>query len=182
MIKRKVAVLAFTALIAVQLFVPLYMAWRWEDVLRTGTVFFWETEPVDPYDALRGKYIDLNFKARSGPAQGDLAGLTTVYAAIGVKENGNVCISAVAAQPPPGAYIKAELLHFDPGTGKAFVALPFKRYYLPEDLAQAAETAYRQHAGGSGVAAIRIKDGRGVVEELYLGGRPLQEYLRGQAE
>jgi hypothetical protein len=62
------------------------------------------------------------------------------------------------------------------------VALPFDRYYLPEDLAPAAEQAYRTLASREpgptrAWVDVRVRDGHAVLEELYLDGVPVREVL-----
>jgi len=47
-------------------------------------------------------------------------------------------------------------------------------------IARTADIAYRKSAGKDGVALIRIKDGYGVVEQLYIGNKTIYEYLQSQ--
>ena len=60
------------------------------------------------------------------------------------------------------------------------VELPFNRYYMDENLAPDAEAAYRERALDPGQTwiALRVLGGRGVIEELYLGGKPVGQFLR----
>lgn len=53
---------------------------------------------------------------------------------------------------------------------------------MQEELAPAAETAYRQNAGTDGIVTVRVKNGNGVVEELYIGDKTIYEYLRGEQQ
>lgn len=169
----------FIGVAILQAAAPLYMAWRWEDILQTGRRFYWQTAPVDPADAFKGRYIDLRFKEDSGPIRGgdNLIGGRQVYASIAENAAGQAYISGVSVnRPEQGDYIKVRAYAKGPGT--AYVNLPFTRYYLPEKLAPAAENAYRESAGKTGIAAVRIKDGYGVVEQLYIGEQTLEEFLR----
>lgn len=167
----------FVVVALLQAAAPLYMAWRWEDILQTGHRFHWQTAPVDPADAFRGRYIDLRFKEDTAPVTGDLITGQQVYALIAENAEGQAYISAVSVnRPAQGYYVKVRAYAKGPGT--AHVTLPFTRYYLPENLAPAAENAYGESAGKTGVAAVRIKDGYGVVEQLYIGEQTLYEFLR----
>jgi uncharacterized membrane-anchored protein len=177
--KSKKLVVLFIVVAVIQLSTVLYMAWHWEDILQTGQRFDWVTAPVDPYDAFKGRYIDLGFKESSGPAidNAKLAYGQNAYAVVGKNIDGKAFITGISAKQPEGKpYIKVKVTYTE--GAKVHVDLPFKRYYLPEDLAAPAETAYRESAGKTGVAAIRLKDGYGVVEELYIGDKTLEEYLR----
>jgi uncharacterized membrane-anchored protein len=71
---------------------------------------------------------------------------------------------------------------------------PFDRYYLPEDMAPEAEKLYtkgNRSAGGSAddgesarenssYVSVRVRNGVGVLEELYIGGKPVREALRAE--
>ena len=170
----------FIAVGLLQIAVPLFMAWRWENVLQTGRQFYWQTAPVDPYDAFKGRYVELRFKENSAPISdnADLAAGQMVYASISENEEGNAYIRGVSMnRPETGYYVKAKA--YSNGQNTAHVSLPFTRYYLPEGLAPAAEAAYRESAGKqTGVAVVRIKDGYGVIEQLYIGDKTLQEFLQ----
>jgi hypothetical protein len=51
---------------------------------------------------------------------------------------------------------------------------------MNEHLAPEAERAYAETAGEEGIeayAVVRVLDGHGVIEELYLDGVPVREYL-----
>ena len=179
--KRPLPLLLFALVCLIQLGAALYMAWHWEDILRSGQRFYWMTAPVDPYDAFKGRYIDLRFKEDSGPVTDGSAFVygQTAYARIGVNNEGHAVILGISAQPPAGQpYIKARTSYTQ--GNKVHVLLPFKRYYLPEDMAVPAETAYRQNAGKTGIAVVRLKDGYGVIEDVLIDNHPLRDYLKQQ--
>jgi len=160
--------------------VPLFMAWRWEDVLQTGRQFYWQTAPVDPYDAFKGRYVELRFKENIAPRSNtaELVAGQMVYAVISENAAGKAYISGVSVtRPETGYYVKARA--YVNGQNTIHVNLPFTRYYLPEELASTAEAAYRESAGKqSSVAVVRIKDGYGVIEQLYIGDKTLLEFLQ----
>ncbi len=182
MTKRRVVVILFAVLAAVQLAAPLYMAWRWEDILQTGVAYKWRTAPVDPFDALRGRYVDLRFKDTRGPAAPgeNFQYNQTVYASLGTDADGFARITAVsAAKPAAGDYVAARAGYYTAATGLWTVTVPFKRFYMREDLAPLAEKAYQRTAGKDAVVTVRVKNGLGVIEQLYIGDRTIDEYLRG---
>lgn len=178
---RSVLRYGLLALVALfQLAAPLYMAWHWEDVLKTGRIYYWQTAPVDPFDILKGRYVDLWFRDITGPVAGEseLMPGQTAYAAIREGADRLAYISEVGTTPPVGDYVKVKVNYVQGGT--AHVALPFKRYYLPEELAPAAEDAYRKSAGREAKVAVRVKNGYGVIEELYIGEKTIYQLLRGE--
>ncbi len=183
MTKKSVVVGLFAVLAAIQIAAPLYMAWRWEDILQTGVSYKWRTAPVDPYDALRGRYIDLQFMDARGPAAPgeNFKYGQTVYASLGADAASFARITAVsAAKPAGGDYVEARAGYYTAATGLWTVLLPFKRFYMREDLAPLAEKAYQRTAGKDAVVTVRIKGGLGVIEQLYIGDKAIDEYLREQ--
>lgn len=170
----------FVMVALLQLAAPLYMAWHWEDVLQSGRVYYWQTAPVDPFDAFKGRYVDLWFRDATGPVGGGspLKPGQTAYAAIREGADRFAYISEVGANKPDRDYVRVRVNYVEGNV--AHVTLPFKRYYLPEDLAPAAENAYRTSAGREATVAVRIKDGYGVIEELYIGDKTIYQLLRGK--
>ena len=170
----------FILLAIIQLAAPLYMVWHWEDILQNGKQYTWVTAPVDPYDALRGRYVDLRFKEMTGPILGNeqLNSNQTAYAMIAEDQNGYAFISGISASRPEGnTYVKIKVSYVQNENIAHFV-LPFKRYYMQEDLAPIAEQAYSKNVGTEAIVLVRVKGGYGALEELYIGDQTIYEYLR----
>tara|TARA_R110002049_G_scaffold99113_3_gene241664 strand:+ start:5105 stop:5482 length:378 start_codon:yes stop_codon:yes gene_type:complete len=55
----------FLLVAAIQLFIPAQMILNQETILKTGTAYKFKTQPVDPSDPFKGKYINLNYKIDS---------------------------------------------------------------------------------------------------------------------
>lgn len=184
-IKKYYLLAVFIFLALAQLCVPLYTVWKWEDVLRNGLPFYWVTKPVDPYDAFRGRYIDLYFQEDKGPLAADssidsIRGGHSVYAVLGTDSKGLAVVQEVSVNKPLNKqYVKAKFLRIDKNS-LVHIALPFKRYYLPEDLAMRAETEMARKSRNKeyAVAVIRVKDGNGAIENIYFGDESLLKYLR----
>ena len=175
---RKIVWGLFGLLCLLQLAVPLYMVWRWENILQTGVAYQWRTAPVDPYDALRGRYIDLRFKDTKGPVNGaKIEPGKTAYGLLGRDEQGFAYIVAVSSQKPVnGDYVEVRTSYM---TGNLMnVTLPFKRFYMREDLAPLAEKAYQKNAGKDGKVTVRVKNGLAVIEQVYIGDQTIEDYLR----
>ena len=178
--KNKAVGLVFLFVVILQLSAPLYMVWYWEDVLNTGQPFYWETAPVDPYDMLKGRYVDLGFQEQKGivPENVHLESGQKAYALLADRDGKAVITGISDRRPENSAFVRVTIQYVDKGI--AYVSLPFKRYYLPEDMAPAADRAYQKSAGKDGRALVRIKDGYGVVEQLYIGSQTIYEYLQSQ--
>ncbi len=65
--------------------------------------------------------------------------------------------------------------------GKAHVIFPFDKFWVSEADAGAAERAYAAHSNreqADAYVTVRIRNGDAGIEELYLAGQPLREFLR----
>lgn len=165
----------------IQLLVPVLMIAKREHTLRHGAVVKFRTAPVDPYDAFRGRYVALNFESRSVALEerGDFQTGQKVHAAISTDSEGFGYFSAITRErPAEGLYLSTRINHIS--DTNVFLRLPFDRFYMDESEAPAAEHAYWRHANRTNHNAyvqVRIKDGFGVIEDLYVANTPIREYI-----
>jgi uncharacterized membrane-anchored protein len=191
---RRPVILGMFAVVALAQFGLLgWMIVRHETVLRDGHVYKFKTAPVDPYDAFRGRYVALRFEeaqTRAPVAEGiELKGGQTVYTLLGNDPDGFAQIKSLSVAPPPaGDYFRTKVAPWSGSGGQGgflSLVLPFDSYYMNETLAPAAETAYREHnrRGGDHDAfvTVRVLDGRATIEQLYIGGKPIEEFLRDKS-
>lgn len=169
----------FTLLVLVVIAVPVWWIVAHEQALSRGEIYRFRTEPVDPYDAFRGRYVALSFpddeavvtaNTRLEPGQ-------RVFVTVERDADGFARLGRVSTQKPevPG-YLR---LSFRRRVGnKARFDLPFDRYYMNEHLAPEAERIYQRSAREAWVS-VRIYRGRSVIEELYVEGRPIAELVGG---
>lgn len=171
-------------LFLVQLAVPASMILGREVTLRDGQQFRFRTAPVDPYDPFRGRFVSLNLDAASVPLPKDmkLKYRQKVLVRLAVDEAGFAyCRDIVSTPPQEGAYLTARVQSWSKETVR--LRLPFDRYYAEEDLAPEIERAYRANSRRGKQEAfitVRVRDGEGVLEELYIAELPVGEYLRQQ--
>ncbi len=183
-IKRWIPAL-FLAICVVQLAVPAKMIVDREITLSRGEVFRFKTAPVDPYDFFRGRYVRLQLEASSvsGTDTNRFEFRDRAYAIIEEGPDGFARFSSLELERPgQGAYLRVRVRYHD--GSRIHLELPFDRYYMEESLAPEAERAYRQHSRRSAAdafIAVRVLDGRGVLEELYIGGKPVLEYLADES-
>lgn len=178
--------IAFVALAILQIGVCAARIVKWEDIRRTGTKIRLRTTPVDPYDAFRGRYIALDFEEETVPLElgpalewGD-----EVYAVFRKDEDGFARIDRLEKErPEEGNYLKVTVRYLNATDNKLFLRFPFRRYYLEETLAPAAEQAYqaagREEKRTAHVTA-RLKNGYGVLEDLMIGDQPIAEFIRAE--
>jgi uncharacterized membrane-anchored protein len=160
-----------------QLAVPASLIWKREQTLRHGSVWKFRTAPVDPVDAFRGRYVALQFDVEtqeiSPPPSADSG--QTIFVTVRQNAEGFVEIDQVLARPPTGDdFIEAKL------AGKT-VSLPFDKYWVNERDAPAAEAAYLAQSRRdkrNAFVTVRVFRGDAALEQLYLDGLPLGDYLR----
>ena len=117
--------------------------------------------------------------------QGDRDALTAggrVYVRLTRDEEGFASLESLSLVPPAeGSTIEARLRRVT--SGRAFVDLPLERFYLPEEMAPQAEAAYRLHSRRGRQDAfilVRIRAGHAVIEDLYVGGKPIRDLINGE--
>lgn len=173
------------ALFLVQLAIPASMIAGREMTLRYGQGFRFRTAPVDPYDPFRGRFVALNLDADSAPLPKDqkINYRQQVLVRLAVDEAGFAyCRDIVLKPPAEGAYLTARVQSWD--KERVRLRLPFDRYYAEEELAPEIERAYRAHSRRGKQEAyitVRVRNGQGVLEELYIDDLPVGEYLHRQA-
>jgi len=163
---KKLLFPALIIVIAVQLLVPGYQIINKYNVLKTGEEFKFRVDPVDPYDAFRGRYVSLN-------VQPDVYLSTNGrYGKITVDDDGFARISSISNNKPvSGSYVKS--------AGNWFV-LPIDRYYMEEKLAPEAERLIWQRQEGKDAYIIaRVKNGTLVISGLYIDGVAIEDIIRG---
>jgi uncharacterized membrane-anchored protein len=174
-------VLVFGLVALAQLAVPASLVWEREQTLRHGSVWKFRTAPVDPVDAFRGRYVALQFDVETQeivPPPGADSG-QTIFVTMRQNAEGFAEIDQVLASPPAGDdFIEAKL------AGK-IVSLPFDKYWVNERDAPAAEAAYlalSRRDKRNAFVTVRVFRGDAALEQLYLDGQPLGDYLRANAK
>ncbi|MEJ2309873.1 MAG: GDYXXLXY domain-containing protein [Gammaproteobacteria bacterium] len=184
----RVIFLLFVLVAVIQLAVPISQIARHEHILQSGEPYKFRTAPVDPADAFRGRYVALAYEGTAAPLRegDDLRYGMPAYVRLGKDEAGFARFIELSATPPESSdYLLVESLFAAQrgDGGKMHFSLPFDRLYMDEADAPRAEAVYRRHAGrsdGDAVTAyvlVRVKEGRGVIEELYIDGRPIGDIL-----
>ena len=187
--KKAMLYAAFIAAAAAQLAVPAWMIVQREITLRTGELCRLRVEPIDPYDPFHGRYITLNVATNPVPIQqgqhyqqGDKAFVILAEAEEGYHRLDRL----VQTRPGEGPYMPATVLWVqETGEGQVATArlrLPVDRFYMEERKAPLAERILWQNAGGPQevYVAARIRSGYTVIENVYVDGLPISEYVTQQ--
>lgn len=171
---KKNILLLFALVVIAQLYVPLQMIFNQEDIIKTGTEFKFQTAPIDPYDAFRGKYITLFFKEREITVKNVKKYISgeTVFATIITTKNGFAKVSSISKSKPENtnSYLKLKIV-FSLNDDKIAINFPFNRFYMNENTAPKAEKIYREFSikkKNETYALVAIKNGEAVIKDVRI--------------
>ncbi|HYE56533.1 MAG TPA: GDYXXLXY domain-containing protein [Chitinophagaceae bacterium] len=177
-------IIAFIVVALVQWFIPLNMIRRQEAVIEKGKAFKFLTQPVDPIDPLRGRYIFLSFKADNIVLPGrSFERGQQVYATVGNGADGYAVLTGLSEEPPATGndYLKVNIRYSTYNDSVVYVTLPFEEFYMDESKAPRAETLYRASStleNKTTYALVKIYRGEAVIRDVYVDNKPIATYLR----
>jgi uncharacterized membrane-anchored protein len=177
---NKLRLIIFILLALAQIAVPASMIWKRQRTLHEGRLWKFRSAPVDPIDAMRGRYLVLRFEAEQFACSEKLPYANTAYVKLKEDTDGFAVVDQVGETRTEGDdMVQAEGFHcYD---GKGYLRFSFDRLWVTEASAPAAEKAYAEHSRREKVdayATVRVMAGDAGIEELYIAGQPLREYLR----
>jgi len=177
----------FVVVALVQLTVAANHLWRSEWTLRTGKPYKFRTRPVDPYDAFRGRYVALAFEQCELPWEGEVPRESFVdswYAVLSEDANGFAKVLRLTpVRPEGGDFLRVKTTSMTISPDKSnFVrySFSFDRFYMEERKAPKVERIYRDNNRWGGTnrttyAVVRVRNGVGVIEDLFVGDKPIRE-------
>lgn len=182
--KLQYVFMLFIAVVIAQLFVPAQMILGQEIVLETGKAYKFKTQPVDPSDPYRGKYITLRYDMNSALNNG----LTwerneAIYVYIKEDSLGFAELVEVSKSPTNSEhdYVIAEARRSYKDYNRVFFDLPFNRFYMNETKAKPAEDAYREAQRdtipNNTYALVYVKDGEAVLSDVIINEVPIADYV-----
>ena len=182
--KRNLLLLGFALVVVAQLAVPAWMIAGRERTLREGRVFKFRTRPVDPADAFRGRYVWLSLEPDTvkTPDASRWHYGRQAFAVLGTDTNGFATAARLEREAPAGkAAVPVRVTWPDVKKGEVHISWPsLDHFYLTEKKAPAAEQAYFAHShrtNQSCYATVRVRGGDAVLENLFIDGRPIRDWL-----
>jgi uncharacterized membrane-anchored protein len=175
----------FLAMCGAQWFVPGYMISEQEDIHKTGKTFRFKTEPVDPSDPFRGKYITLRFEADTFATQmsNDYEEDEKVFVLLNENKKGFAQIANISkTEPEYGADYVTASVGFT-SAGRVRVNYPFERFYLEESKAAPGEQVYREATANDSTqtayAVVHVKNGKAALADVMINDRSIVDLVRG---
>jgi uncharacterized membrane-anchored protein len=188
---KPIYLIALGVLICVQLAVPFRMIRSREKILSNGQLYRFKTQPIDPADPFQGRYVRLRLEAETIECDSDrivdMQRKQPIYATLETDEDGFAFFSDWSSErPADGDYLKTRYRYVDRTwikASKSYVTngiridLPFDRYYMDEAKAPRAETLAREalRRDDDCWASVRILNGKGIIEDVFVKGTPLRE-------
>lgn len=175
------AILLFVIVCLAQWAAPLSQIWTHERSLADGVLIRLKCRAPDPYDPLRGRFLAVVPTQDEAPlAAGEkVESGQRVYAVImpGADELASVA-SISAKRPQGGVYVRVTVRYVY--ESKVSFDWPFERFYINEELAPEADKwlAENLRTEDGVIAEVRVLDGRAVLADLTLKGRPFREILQ----
>jgi hypothetical protein len=172
----------FLVLAAAQIAVPAYMIARHENTLTSGERYLFLCSEIL---AFHDRYVILRF-LHDDALPGDRAFHPgeTAYVQLLPGEDGFARPGRLSARAPgEGAYLRVRIGRGGaPAGSTAEVILPFDRYFMKESRAREVVAAYRKPGEEAESrprvhAAVRVSGGYAVIEELYIEGVEVGEWL-----
>lgn len=177
---KMLRIVIFAVVALLQLSVPASMIWNRERTLKQGRVWKFRTAPVDPVDAIRGRYIALRFEAEEFTQAEDFSN-GTVYVTLKENADGFAEVAHATEKPEAGDNIVSASGGGYTEAPKRRVYFPFDHYWVSERDAPAADAAYAKNATRekrNAYVTVRVRSGDAALDELFIDNQPLKEYLR----
>lgn len=181
---------AFIVVALIQLFVPAKMVWDSNAVIAFGNTFKFKTQPIDPNDPFRGKYVVLNYEANQVRIKdaNDFDYGETVYVTLKNDKSGFVAIKAASKTKPKNTsdYVTATVSHVSATTTDSTIlsiSYPFDRFYMEESKAKPAENIVAESSREdekSAYTVVKVKDGQAVIQDLMVDGISVKEMVENQ--
>ncbi|HKH63416.1 MAG TPA: GDYXXLXY domain-containing protein [Flavitalea sp.] len=180
-------VIAFVILALVQWALPGRTIWEKDQVRKKGQLFKFQTEPVDPSNPFKGKYITLNFAENSftDTLNRGLNGNDQVYVILAKNPQGFVIVQNISVEQPEStnAYVRAQVYYVSSEKDSITVHLhyPFDEFYMDEYKAPKAENIYREssrNGASTTYASVKILNGDAVVENVYINDVPIGQLIK----
>lgn len=185
MMDKRIVLPVFILIVLAQLYVPVKMILDREAILNKGTAYKFKTEPIDPNDPFRGKYISLRYEEDMIQVQNETDWVygEMIYAFLTTDSEGYAKIQSVSKVPPTSEqdYLKTKVSYVSSnGSHQLTIDYPFNRYYMEESKAYDAELTYRESQLDSNQVAyalVNIKEGEAVLADVLINGVSIREIV-----
>ncbi len=178
--------LLFVLMVLIHIVIPFQMIWERQMALDTGEIYYFRTEPVDPVDPFRGKYVALNYESDFWKTDTlcTLQRDDKVYVHLIKDSVGYASISSLSNEKPRSddAYFTARVRYVSRHKDSLRINLrmPFDRFYMEESKAPKAEEVINVTDRTDTLptyAVVKIHKGNAVLEDVKVNEVSLVEWV-----
>ena len=175
--------LIFVVVVLIQLFVPAQMIFDQEKIIATGSAYKFRTQPVDPSDPFKGKYIYLSYDINSAPSNDTTwTSSMPIYISLKTDSLGFAMVKDVFKDDPKeGDYIKSKVDWYNLYDKSVAFSLPMNEFYMNETKAYDAELAYisaqQDSLPNNTYALIYVLKGKAVLDNVFINDIPIAKYV-----
>ena len=187
--KTKYILGLFLIVALLQASVPLKMIYDSEMTQSEGAEYKFRTEPIDPTDPFRGKYITLSFDTDELQTK-DTTWVQNekVFVYIEKDTAGFAKVREVSRTElnTDADYFIATVNYYADYDKTLRIYFPFNRYYMEEGKALEAEQLYQRHSRRENAkpayALVAIRNGNAVLKDVIVNNMPIREYVLKERE
>ncbi len=175
--------LIFLLVVLAQLYIPASMIFQQENIIASGKAYKFKTQPVDPSDPYRGKYIYLNFEMNSlATTDSTWISQEDVFVTFVKDSLGFATAKSISrSNPNSGDYVKVKVDWYNNYEKRVNFSLPFTEFYMNEAKAYDAEVAHRDAQidtlANTTYALVYLKNGDAVLQNVFINDIPIAEYV-----
>ncbi|NQX86701.1 MAG: GDYXXLXY domain-containing protein [Flavobacteriaceae bacterium] len=173
----------FILVAIVQVSIPVKMIYQRESVLKYGTVYKFKTQPIDPADPFRGRYVQLHFDANIYKTQEtNWKNDEPIYVSFIKDGNGFAQIEDVTKEAPNNeTYVLAKVTSYVKWRNELHINYGIERFYMKETKAKAAEIKYIESESDSishaVYATVYVKAGEAVLDNVFIDDIPIGDVV-----
>lgn len=187
--KKQLTIFGFLILVLIQLGVIYNVIYKEEQVINKGKAYKFLTQPIDPTDPFRGKFITLRYKMDSYKTAIDWKRGEDVY----VYLKDSLGFAAIDTISKNSLDVKKDFVvakatwsnNFNilkkNSVKKVHFKLPFNRFYMEEFKANPAEVLTQQRVGDSLVknvySLVYVNQGKAVLQDVFVNEIPIKDFV-----
>jgi uncharacterized membrane-anchored protein len=180
----------FLIVVVAQLFIPTQMILNQESVLKYGTLYKFKTQPMDPNDPFKGKYINLNYEIDTFKTPDSLWQRNeTIYVYIETDSLGYAKIDQISRtilDDNKNDYFLAKAGWYSKFDYKLNIKIPFNRFYMEETKAYDAEVVTNRPQNTDSLlttyALVYVNGGEAVLNDVLVDGMSIKDFVERESE
>lgn len=176
---RTLIISLFVVMCIAQLAIPGKMIFDHEWLISNGTPYKFITQPIDPSDPFRGKYITLSFTANHVYDTAEWSSGEPVNVVFKTDSVGFATVDYLTSDEPDGPFLHTSINYVDSGD-EVYFDLPFDRFYMEESKAKPAEDAYVQANRDTAricYGLVRMGRGKAVITDVLIDEKSVTELI-----